>query len=98
VEEIGEYMGVTEYFLKPGDSIVLYTDGITEAENQTKNQYGQERLLEVIQQHSTESAAQIKEAIISDVQKFVGPEQPSADDITLVVLQRRRLPEIIEMV
>jgi serine phosphatase RsbU (regulator of sigma subunit) len=98
VEEIGEYMKVTEYFLKPGDSIILYTDGITEAENQTKKQYGQERLLAVIQQHHTESAAQIKEAIIADVLKFIGPEQPSADDITLVVLQRRRLPEVIELV
>jgi serine phosphatase RsbU (regulator of sigma subunit) len=95
VEEIGEYMGVTEYFLKPGDSIVLYTDGITEAENQTRNQYGQERLLEVIRQHYTESAAQIKEAVIADVLEFVGPEQPSADDITLVVLQRRRLSEVM---
>jgi predicted ATPase/serine phosphatase RsbU (regulator of sigma subunit)/tRNA A-37 threonylcarbamoyl transferase component Bud32 len=89
IDEINGYMGMTECLLEQGDSIVLYTDGITEAEDKAKSQYGQTRLLKVIRQQTNANAAQIKTAIIADVLEFMGPEQPLADDITLVVLQRR---------
>ena len=67
---------------------MLYTDGITEAENEGREQYGLERLCEVVSQHWAQSAEEIKDAVVADVQAFIG-EQEIFDDITLVVLKQK---------
>ncbi|MGB3510710.1 MAG: SpoIIE family protein phosphatase, partial [Microcoleaceae cyanobacterium] len=73
--------------LEIGDGIVLYTDGITEAKNINKKQYGIERLCDTISSYWDKSAEEIKQAIVKDVYEHIG-EQKVFDDITLLVLKQ----------
>ena len=91
-EEIAEYINHTSIKLNPGDGVVLYTDGIPEAYNIDKQQYGIEQLCEVISQNWHNSAEEIKQAIVSDVKRYIG-EQKVFDDITLVVLKQKPFEE-----
>lgn len=73
--------------LEPGDCLILYTDGITEAMNAAKRQYGEDRLLEFAKAVPKEQAKHIATALRQDVAAFVaGAEQ--SDDITILVLRR----------
>ena len=74
--------------LAPGDGIVLYTDGITEAMDAQDNMYGIERLIEVIQQHWQQSAQYIQQIIIQDVKNHAR-YSTYHDDLTLVVMKQR---------
>jgi len=74
--------------LNPGDRIVMYTDGITEAMNVQEDEYGEDRLKKIIQKFTDFSAQKLMEKIESDVETFSG-EASQADDITLVVLKRK---------
>ncbi len=73
--------------LAPGDVLVLYTDGITEAQDHQEELFDEERLLEVIQANLGRSAQDIQDAILEEVHDFMG-EAPQFDDITLMVLVR----------
>jgi sigma-B regulation protein RsbU (phosphoserine phosphatase) len=73
--------------LWPGDVLVLYSDGITEAEDSQADFFDEERLLEVVQANLGRSADGIQDAIIQNVRDFVGPA-PQSDDMTLMVLVR----------
>lgn len=86
--EITDFVNHTEISLNSGDVVVLYTDGITEAENPDRQLYGLERLCEQVKTHRHESAEMIKQLIIADVQQFMGTQR-MFDDITLVVLKQR---------
>ncbi|MGB7894205.1 MAG: SpoIIE family protein phosphatase, partial [Microcoleus sp.] len=74
--------------LEPGDGVVLYTDGIPEAYNIRKKQYGLKQLCEVISQNWYKSAAEVKDAVIVDVRQHIG-KQKVFDDITLLVFKRQ---------
>ncbi len=87
LDDIAKQVNQTEVALNIGDVVVLYTDGITEAENIEEEEYGVERLSEVVEQHWQKSAKDIRQAVIDDVQKFVG-KQRFLDDITLLVLKQ----------
>lgn len=87
-ENIANFVAQTEVQLKLGDVAVLYTDGITEAENTQKQFYGLARLGEIICQNRQRSANDILEAVIDDVRQFIG-EQKVFDDITLLVLKQK---------
>jgi len=88
VDEIAEFVAQTTVKLQPGDGIVLYTDGITEAENMAKLQYGLERLCAVVSQQWHRSAEEIKDAVVADVAQYIGV-QTVYDDITLVVVKQK---------
>jgi len=88
VEEISEFVTTARIELNPGDVVVLYTDGITEALNLDKQEYGLERLIEVAQQNCHKSASEIQQAAISDVKDYIG-QQKVYDDITLLVLKQK---------
>ena len=64
-DEIADFVGQTTVRLQPGDGVVLYTDGVTEAENMAGEQYGLERLAAVLQAHWAQSAEAIKQAVVS---------------------------------
>jgi serine phosphatase RsbU (regulator of sigma subunit) len=74
--------------LQPGDGIVLYTDGITEAQNPEEEQYGMERLCEVVSQNWHLEAQEIQQAVIADVRQYIDT-QKVFDDITLLILKQR---------
>ncbi len=73
--------------LDPGDVLVLYTDGITEARNDRRAFFGEERLLGTLRAHRGDRARQIEEAIMEAVDEFMGGSVRS-DDLALAVLVR----------
>lgn len=87
VDDITEFVSQVPIHLNLGDGIVLYTDGVIEAENHQRQLYGLERLIEVIQQNWQQAAIDIRYAIIADVQKHIG-DRAVLDDITLVVVKK----------
>ncbi|WP_017301261.1 transporter substrate-binding protein [Nodosilinea nodulosa] len=87
-DNISDFIAQHHIDLGVGDAVVLYTDGITEAENCDRKFYGLERLIRVAQQHSAQSAQTISTAIIADLHAHIGNHN-IYDDITLVVLKRK---------
>ncbi len=72
--------------LEPGDWIVMFTDGVTEAINAADEEFEEKRLIEVIRANKDISASFMKDQILKAVREFsVG--QPQGDDITLLVLK-----------
>ena len=87
-DDIADFIDHTFVELNSGDGLVLYTDGIPEAFDIKKKQYGMERLCEIISHNWQFTAQEIKQAVIDDVRPFIG-EQKVFDDITLVVLKQQ---------
>jgi serine phosphatase RsbU (regulator of sigma subunit) len=73
--------------LAPGDVLVLYTDGITEAQDRHGAFFGEERLLTMVQANQGRAAKDIADALLKEVHAFVG-DAPRYDDITLLVVAR----------
>ncbi|MBC7187593.1 MAG: SpoIIE family protein phosphatase [Calditrichaeota bacterium] len=73
--------------LRPGEMLVLYTDGVTEARGKHREQYEEERLFAVLERCRNQSAQQVLDAVLSDVERFCAGV-PQADDITLMVIRR----------
>jgi len=73
--------------LCPGDLFAIYTDGITEALNQGDEEFGEERLLEVMTRARDRSPSHIVTAVFDEVRQFSGNQQ--RDDVTLIVARCR---------
>jgi sigma-B regulation protein RsbU (phosphoserine phosphatase) len=80
------YMAQTRPF-PAGSYAVLYSDGITEAEDVADEEFGNERLEAILTEHEGESAELIRNQIADAVDAFVG-EAPQKDDETIVIVQR----------
>lgn len=87
-EDITQFISHTLIVLNSGDGVVLYTDGITEAQNNRKKFYGVEQLCNIISQNWHQTAEVIKNAVIDDVQSFMGQEK-QFDDMTLLVIKKK---------
>ncbi len=73
--------------LQPGDHLILYTDGISEARDGGSQLFGVDRLIQAALASSDRSAGETQDMILQLVDRFAG-EQPRADDIALVVASR----------
>ena len=73
--------------MEQGDALVLYPDGITEAQGAEEIEFGQERLLGVVKAGLGSSAQELQDSVLSEVRQFVG-DAPQFDDITLMVITR----------
>src|SRR6516164_9595302 len=71
--------------LAPGEALLLYTDGITEAMDLTNTLYSDQRLAEFLETHRGSAPRQIIGDLVSDVRHFTG-EAPQSDDITVLAL------------
>ncbi len=87
-ETVEDFVFQTQVRLNRGEVVVLYTDGITEAENNLGKHYGLEQLCSVVQQNWQHSADEIARAAIADLRSHIGGEKVY-DDITLVVLKQK---------
>lgn len=95
LEPTGGVLGVHQAFtyeeqdieLSAGDSLVLYTDGVTEAENGSGEQFGEERLIKLMAGNLTRETESIPEYLMREVQNFTG-KQELDDDFTLIVLRK----------
>jgi predicted ATPase/serine phosphatase RsbU (regulator of sigma subunit) len=88
IANIAKFASQLEIELQPGEGIVLYTDGITEARNPDMALYELDRLCEVVSRHWHLSATEIQQAVIADVRQYIDT-QKVYDDITLLVLKQK---------
>ncbi|MBI4026838.1 MAG: SpoIIE family protein phosphatase [Verrucomicrobia bacterium] len=72
--------------LQRGDAVVFYTDGITEALDETGQEFGRNQLIEAIHACADQSAQEMARNIEQRVRRFVG-QHPQSDDITLLVVR-----------
>jgi serine phosphatase RsbU (regulator of sigma subunit) len=83
-DQVWERRSVT---VQPGDVLVLYTDGITEAQNPQGGFFSVERLVESVKKSARDSAQDIQNNIFYEVDRFVG-QSAQDDDIALIVITR----------
>jgi len=72
--------------LQPGDTVVLFSDGVTEAFNAAGDDFGDERLLAGLEAHRGKSPQALLDALLGDVRTFCG-DAPQSDDMTMVVVR-----------
>lgn len=82
-----------EITIAPGDRLLLYTDGVTEATNSQNQLYGEERLSAFMNAHSDEKAEDILRDLKLDIYAFQG-EAPQFDDITMLMLDYEKKMEV----
>ncbi|MBE9044248.1 SpoIIE family protein phosphatase [Pleurocapsales cyanobacterium LEGE 10410] len=87
-ETIEDFVFQAQVCLNLGDVVVLYTDGVTEAENYAGEHYGLDQLCAVVQQNWQQTAENIRQAVIEDLRSHIGAEKVY-DDITLVILKQK---------
>ena len=73
--------------LAPGDLLMLYSDGVTEAEDIHEEQFGMGRVIDVLRAHREQPASGIVEQMLRRIDEFAGAA-PQHDDITLMILKR----------
>jgi len=73
--------------IKPGDVLLLYTDGIPDAQNIAGEFFDEDRFIEIAFVHQGHTAHQLQESILKELQDFV-EDAPQFDDITLMILKR----------
>ncbi len=78
---------VGEFTLGHGDALVVYSDGVSEAANLAEEEFGMERLTEVIRKNLRGSAANIRDKVESSLSAFT-QSAPANDDITLLIVKR----------
>lgn len=86
-ENIDAFLETHQVKLNPGDTVVLYTDGIPEAENASGTFYGVDRLCEQISKNIEQPVKVIHDQVIVDLHEHIN-EHTIFDDITLVVIRR----------
>lgn len=88
MQDIETYINATQFPFVSGDTLVLYSDGIVEAENPLREEYGLARLGTCLKKHWQKSAKALQKVLLEDVRQHIG-QQTLYDDMTLVVLKRR---------
>jgi sigma-B regulation protein RsbU (phosphoserine phosphatase) len=87
-EDISAFVNELQITLHPGDGVVLYTDGITEAENEHSEQYGLMRLCDLLSRSWHQPSDNICQQVVDDVYGYIGAAH-IYDDITLLVIKQR---------
>ena len=77
---------IQESCLAPGDTLALYSDGVTESPNSAGEEFGDERLLAALRRHNAMGACAMAQAVVQDVEHFSAGDQ--FDDITLIIAKR----------
>ena len=96
----GIVLGVVQYpvytnsqvQLEPGDTLIVYTDGVNEAMNEKKELYGEDRLLNFTRGEEEKSVSEITSDICASIHQHAGNE-PQSDDITILALRYKGQPE-----
>jgi serine phosphatase RsbU (regulator of sigma subunit)/transposase len=81
-------ISVEKLTLRQDDMLVIYTDGITEAMNPEREQFGEARLLMAIKKHGHRTAQEFSDALNQEIHEFTGGA-PQNDDITLVAIKEK---------
>jgi anti-anti-sigma factor len=81
-------MSLEKVRLKKDDMLVIYTDGVTEAMNERREQYGEERLIQMVKDYAFLPPTEFIEKLDGDIKKFTG-DHPQSDDITVVAVKEK---------
>ena len=73
--------------LQSGDLLALFSDGVTEAQDEQENEFGEERTANFVRPIANEPADSIVDKVFSEIDRFAG-NAPQYDDITLFVIKR----------
>ncbi len=95
LKEGGQVLGVTTsiefeerpLFVGKGDIFLFYTDGVSEVFDEKENEFGLERLIDIVKENKTKSAENIKEVIYNQVRQFASRDH-SFDDFTMIIIKR----------
>jgi sigma-B regulation protein RsbU (phosphoserine phosphatase) len=74
-------------FFEKGNVLVMYTDGVTEATNRKGEEFGTERLIQIVQNNRNDSSQSLCEKIFSSVEEFTESDPPR-DDRTVFVVRK----------
>ncbi|MCP5100744.1 MAG: PP2C family protein-serine/threonine phosphatase [Chloroflexi bacterium] len=80
--------------IDPGDLLIMYSDGVTEAQDNGEQEYGEDRLLQVVEGENGRSVQTLESDILTSIHQFVG-DAPQFDDITLMIVQRNH-PNLLQ--
>jgi two-component system, sensor histidine kinase ChiS len=86
IDDISEHVSTKRIKLGKGDMMILYSDGITEAENSNGQLYGLEPVMDVLLQNRFLSSRELGEKILTEVYNFIGTAT-MFDDISLIVIK-----------
>jgi serine phosphatase RsbU (regulator of sigma subunit) len=86
--DITRFIGEQRIRLEPGELMVLYTDGVTDAVNRKGEEFGLRRLCGLVQNNSRLASGQILENLLSELYAFIG-EARVHDDISLMVIKQK---------
>jgi len=86
IDNIEDYVQETKIKFDDNDILLLYTDGLTEAENSKGEFFGEKRLIELFGQHASESANELVDTIFDEIYRFTG-SQNILDDISLMIVK-----------
>jgi len=75
--------------LNEGDILVVYSDGLTDAQNRHEEMFGEERLLNIIQQDAPSGSHAVERKFLSAIEEFT-QGMPQTDDITFVIVEKRQ--------
>ena len=70
----------------PGDVLLIYSDGVSEAMNSQEEEYGEQRLSDLVSENLHRDAADLRDLVLSRLSDHVG-QAPQHDDLTLVVVK-----------
>ena len=73
--------------LEPGDTLLIYSDGLTEARNRAEEEFGEQRLRSVLAASSGLPPAEAGRRVLGEVEAFMQDGRPH-DDLSLIVLER----------
>ena len=79
---------IGETRLNAGEALVVYSDGVSEAANLKGEEFGMERLSEVVQKNLSASASGLRDKVESSLSMFT-QTAPAGDDITLVIVKKK---------
>ncbi len=72
--------------LQPGDTVVVFSDGVSEAANTAGDEFGDERIQAFLESHRGAAPAELRDGLVARVREFAG-EAPQGDDITVLVVR-----------
>lgn len=86
--DVSAFVAEARVYLYPGDLLVLYTDGVTEATDRHNQLYGTDRLCAILQAQRDRPARELCQLVVDDVYRHIG-DSKVFDDITLIVIKRQ---------
>jgi sigma-B regulation protein RsbU (phosphoserine phosphatase) len=90
-DKFAELLEEKQIRLEPGDVIVFYTDGITEAMNTSSDLFGEPRLSRLVAEHGHLESGELRERILREVEAFVGSADQH-DDMTMILMKVEQVP------